>query len=461
MKKVFASVLMLGLAGCATYEPRPVQSARPVRVNEARTFQDAGLRQFLESNRVLGSWPRASWDFPALLLAAFYFHPDLDAARARWASASSSVATPNTSAGVYPQFISNPRTAPSPWFKDFKFDLPYETANQRGYRAVPAEALSMPARLDMAATAWQIRARLRVAFLQVQVAQEREMLLRKHADVLSEALLLMEAQGASSPQAALELAQTRLALTRARQAIQEAERMRADGRVQLASAIGIHAHTLDSIEILWEGLDQLPRDLNAGEARRQAAATRADLQAALAAYAGAQSALQFEIAKHDPNLRIGPGYEYDSIQQQWVLGSSATLPASHQAQSGIGSAVAGREKAAAHFAALQTRIIGDVDRAAAGYRAAVAQVVKSDAVVQNLIHRAKAAEATRSTGDKAELAVVRAQQELAAGVLAHVDALAQGHQALLALENALQSPLINPEIAETGPGRSTVQSLAP
>ena len=48
---------------------------------------DDGLRAFLATNGVVGAWPRESWDLPALSLAAFYYHPDMDLARARWHSA--------------------------------------------------------------------------------------------------------------------------------------------------------------------------------------------------------------------------------------------------------------------------------------------------------------------------------------------------------------------------------------
>ena len=85
--KFCLALLWCGLAaGCAHFEPKPVSPAQTASALENRTFGDPGLRGFLEKNlprdAAAAGLPRA-WDFEMLTLAAFYYHPDLDVARAQ------------------------------------------------------------------------------------------------------------------------------------------------------------------------------------------------------------------------------------------------------------------------------------------------------------------------------------------------------------------------------------------
>jgi outer membrane protein TolC len=100
----------------------------------------------------------------SLTLAAFYFSPELDVARAQWATARAAMRTagqrPNPSLSVAPQY--NTTTfSPSPWIAAVNLDLPLETAGKRGHRIAQARHLSDAAKLNIASTAWQVRGRLR------------------------------------------------------------------------------------------------------------------------------------------------------------------------------------------------------------------------------------------------------------------------------------------------------------
>ena len=76
----------LAISGCAQFEPRAMAPAAAVAAYEARTLESAELHAFIQQNtrREPGNWPPAQWDFELLTLAAFYYHPDLDVARAKW-----------------------------------------------------------------------------------------------------------------------------------------------------------------------------------------------------------------------------------------------------------------------------------------------------------------------------------------------------------------------------------------
>lgn len=88
------------LASCSTYRERPLYPVATESEFRSHTLAGPGLRKFMET-----CFPEtpASWDLAALTLAAFYFHPDLDQARARVASAEAGITTagmvPKTTAG--------------------------------------------------------------------------------------------------------------------------------------------------------------------------------------------------------------------------------------------------------------------------------------------------------------------------------------------------------------------------
>ena len=104
---------------------------------QQRSLTDAALRAYLETNQVSGEWPRRSWDLESLTLAAFYFSPELDVARAQLGTARAGTRTaaqmPNPTLNVTPGY--NATTfMPSSWIPLGFLDIPIETAGKRGYR---------------------------------------------------------------------------------------------------------------------------------------------------------------------------------------------------------------------------------------------------------------------------------------------------------------------------------------
>jgi outer membrane protein TolC len=270
-------------AGCAHYQPKPLVPEKTAAEFVSRTLADAGLRAFIETNlhTVLPAWPPASWDFTHLTLAALYFHPDLDVARARWAVARAGTKTaaqrPNPTLSVTPGY--NTTTAvPSPWLVTPTLDIPIETAGKRGYRIAEATQLSEAARLDIASAAWHVRSRLRRAWIEVYVAQETHALLRRQHATLEQVVKLLEAQLAAGAVSPVEVAQTRVLLDRNRLDLHDAERRHAEARAGLAAAIGIPAAASDTVVLSFAGLTEVPVELPTAEARRQTLLHRADIR---------------------------------------------------------------------------------------------------------------------------------------------------------------------------------------
>jgi outer membrane protein TolC len=448
------------ISGCARYQPKPISASTAAQDFEGRTLNDERLGRFLAANHDTNAWPRKPWDLSALTLAAFYYHPDLDVVRARWGVAGGARVTagerPNPSVSFSPTYDS---TTPPPWILGLSFDIPVETAGKRGYRMTQARHLSEAARLNLAATAWQVRSRVRRSLLELYAARETESALQEQVNAQAKLAELLAKQVEAGAATQVELAQARINLNTTRLSLQDAQRQAAEGRVQLASAIGVPVTAFDGIEISFADLDRFPTELTAREVRRQAVLNRNDILGALAEYAASQSALQLEIARQYPDLHLGPGYQLDQTDNKWTLGATLTLPVLNQNQGTIAQAKARREEAAARFVSVQAQAAGEIDRAVAGYSAATEQAATAKSLLSELEKRRRSTQSMFEAGEVDAIAVASAQTELSAGAMARLNSLLKAQQALAALEDAVQSPLLWPATAqpwETNP-RSSLQ----
>src|SRR5260370_38402054 len=154
MKCIAAFVLLiLGLAtGCARYKyhAAPISPPAVARGLYNRSLDDPELRAWMRQSAGFQplSWPLEPWDLNSLTLAAYYFSPDLDVARANVVSAEAAIRTaamkPHPSVTVGPGDETDP---PGPFIIAFGFSLPIETAGKQGYRFSNAPQFSQPRRI--------------------------------------------------------------------------------------------------------------------------------------------------------------------------------------------------------------------------------------------------------------------------------------------------------------------------
>ena len=293
--KYWPVILVLGLlAGCARFQPQPLSPADTAAGLESRSLDNAGLKGFLERNlgRELKAWPAPKWDFEMLTLAAFYYQPSLDVARAAWAEARAGIVTagarPNPTLGFTPQYVFNPGGEP-PWVATLNLDIPIETAGKRGSRIEQAKHLSESARLDIAAKAWQVRSQLRISVIDFTSAARRESLLRKQLAVQEQVVASLEQRRQAGALASAEITPARLLLQKVRLDLGDAQRQQVEARAHVAEAIGVPVSALRDVEVAYD-LSALPADmdrLTSSEVRRQALQRLPDVLAALADYAAA------------------------------------------------------------------------------------------------------------------------------------------------------------------------------
>jgi outer membrane protein TolC len=461
MHRLLACVLACVLAaGCARFEPKPLLPAQTATALEDRTLLDPGLGAFLDKNlhRDPAAGPAGAWDFERLTLAAFYYHPDLEVARADWDVAQAAIKTaggrPNPSVSVVPG-LNLTTSSPSPWIPVFSFDVPLETAGKRGHRIAQARHLSESARLNIAATAWHIRAGVRSSLLELSAARQREALFQNQISIQEQVIALLEQQIQAGAMAGAEAVSFRIALQKSHLDLADAQVQRAETRAHLAESIGIPVRALDGVELSLTFPDDAAAasSLTTDQFRHEAMLGRADVLAALSDYAASQSDLQLEIARQYPDVHLSPGYEFDQGDSKWSLGLTVELPVLNQNQGPIAEAVARRAASAARFNALQAKVLADIDEAVESFRASE----KNLAILQNLAtvqaSSRDAVAAQVSAGAAAPLDLLNAQLELAQADEVQLDARIKRQQSLAALEDAVQRPIemIAPDVIERNP----------
>jgi outer membrane protein, heavy metal efflux system len=447
--KCWPAILALGLlTGCVRFQSQPLSPEKTAASLESRSLDNPALKSFLTTNlnRELKPWPAANWDFEMLTLAAFYYHPSLEVARAAWQGASAGVVTagqrPNPTVSYMPQYVFNSHGEP-PWVHTLTLDIPIETAGKRAARLAQARHLSDSARLTLAATAWQVRSQLRVCVIDYVSAMRREALLRQEVSLEEQVVKSLEQRRDAGALASSEIMPTRLLLQKALLDLAGAEQQQAEAHARMAEAIGVPLGALKDVQIEYD-LTSLPPGLDrltSRDVRRQALLHRADVLAALADYGASESAVQIEVARQYPDIHINTGYEFDQGLQKWgFLGFGVELPIFNRNEGRLAQAEARRKEAAARVEAVQAKVIAELDRALAVYESVGKSLESSQAFLAAQRQQQASAEQQVQAGAADRLDVLTVKVDMAASELTLADTQTKLHQALGALEDAVQRP---------------------
>ena len=435
------------LVGCARFQSHPLVPARNAERLQARSLSDPDLKTFIETNSHLELviWPTNAWDFETLTWAAFYFHPDLDIARAQWAVAQGGQTTaaqrPNPVLTATPGYDTT-TSIPSPWIPLTFLDVPIETAGKRKYRRAEAAQLAEAARLNIANVAWQVRSELRTALIEFSSAEQHLKLLQRQVDLQTRIVALLQQQVQVGAIASPQAVPFRIALIRARLDLLDAQRIASEARVRVAEAIGVPLAALQGLNLTFTGLEsiELITHLSSAELRRSALQSRPDVLRALAEYAAAESALRLEIAKQYPDVHLQPGYQYDQGDNKWSLGIVVELPVLSHNQGPVAEAEARRQESAANFNALQVKILAEIDRATQGVQVAEKNLVALRALQEEETKRLDAATGQLKAGAVDQLELLNAQAESLTAELAQLEGRVRLEQAIGNLEDAVRRP---------------------
>lgn len=443
------------LAGCAAYHPEPLTPTQLARQFEDRSLTGEDLRAYLtrQVGHNIEPWPLPRWNGEMLTLAAWYYSPALDIARAQWGTAKAGIDVAGTIPNPVLQLpfqYATPDPGPgAPWVVGPALDIPIETAHKRGYRIDQASHLSEAARLAIGNQAWKVRAQVRDALISLYAARQKTAFLSRKADAQQQIVAMVTKRRAVGENSGPDVDAAMLASTQAQASLAAARSAEQDARAQLAAAVGLPVTALDAVQLDPGAFATAPPAPPAADAQREAVFHRADLLASLAEYAAAESALQLEVAKQYPDIHFGPGYTYDTGTHKIAFGlAGITLPVFDQNQGGIAHAEAKRKEAAARTAALQDTILHDLDQALVHYKASL------DAVQLSVAHLAFARKqldsqgASFAAGTTDRLTFTQARADYQASEIAHLDAVVAAQQAVGVLEDTMQRSL-EPEAANS------------
>ncbi|WP_028215394.1 TolC family protein [Paraburkholderia mimosarum] len=453
---LFVFIALAGLAGCATYHPQPIAPDQLARQFEQRSLGSEELHAWIarEADRDVSPWPPAAWNRELLTLAAYYYSPALDLARAQWGTAKAGIdvanAIPNPVLQLPFQY-NTPNPGPgAPFTWGPSLDIPIETAHKRGYRVDQASHQAEAARLNIITAAWTVSAQVRDAMLALYAARTRIAFLSAKAEAQRQITVMSRRRLAVGQYSQPDVDAAVLADTQAQSDLAAARSAGEDARAQLAAAIGVPVAALDSVTLDLSAFGTVPPAPPAADAQRAAIFHRADLRASLAEYAAAESALQLEVAKQYPDLHLGPGYTYDTGTNKIAFGlAGITLPIFDQNQGGIRQAEAKRQEAAVRTGALQDRILGGLAHALTRYESSTAALEISDAHLASARRQLDSQAAAFSTGNADRLTYTQAKADYQTSEAAHLDAEVAVQQAAGALEDAMQLPLTREAVSHT------------
>jgi outer membrane protein TolC len=457
--------MLFFVPGCAPvqrYRPAPLTPAETASRLKGRGLDDSRLRPFVEQNlgQELNPWPPQVWDLHLLTLAAFYFNPALDAARARVASTEAAIVT----AGARPNpTITLTPGIPSPYLLGFDLQVPIETVGKRAYRLEEARNLSEAAKLDLAETAWKVRSGVRAALLDHFTAARDLALLESEEETRAQQIRLLAQRLHVGDIARPELESSRFALLQTQLAIHAAEGRLAETRAALAAAIGIPASGIESVRLSWSDFEEPPsaQSLSPKLVQAEAVLNRLDVRRALIEYAAAEAALKLEIAKQYPDFQIGPGYQLEERNSFFTVGLAVTLPIRNRNQGPIAEAEARRKEAAARLLSTQAQVIAQSEAALARYGAALREMDEAQESLTKLQgEREEMTTRAVQIGESDRLALNAVMLERPAVAQARFGALVRAQQALGELEDAVERPLEPGDIPQLTPQSPALKSPA-
>jgi outer membrane protein TolC len=451
-------------AACALqrYDAQPVDVARGEREFLARTPQDAGVRAFFAANGAdVGVWPPARWSMRELTLLAFYYHPDLEVARAYWDAirAGAQAAPAGGVSAIKPALEHHSRRSDngervSPWTLSIAFDYAFTGQRKRQAQLAYAQAQARAAQWEVAKSAWQVRSGLRERALQYHAARQRIEAWQSESELRIAVQQMMEKRLTAGAASQLDMSNVRTAASEAAARLAQARSEAAAAHVALAQALGIGATALERLTLDFQLFSALPKpeQMPAAALQRAALWHRGDIQQALSSYESEDKLLQVELSKQYPDFAITPGFSWDQEDNVWQLGWNVGLPLPKSNTTAIAQARAQRALQGQRVRALQAKVIGELEQAQVNYQGARDALVRTAQLIDEQRAQWQRVEKQMNAGYADRLDTTLARLELAGAQRQRVEALIIAQRALGALEDAMQRPLFGAALPHNVPG---------
>lgn len=447
-----AIVLLAVCAGCAreTYRPKPLAPEASRRAYESRSLTSPEVREyFLAQGRDVAVWPPARWTLPMLALAAVRLHPEIELARAR---ADVTTAEKRTSTTRVPYTVTtrpeyDTRNPDQPWGLGLLIGVTLDIGDKRGIRTEQLARLEEAAQLEVAVASWRVRSRLRRHLVELHAATRTlDAIDAEHAE-RQRLVALMTKRAAVGYASHADVSTQNVRLAESELARARAKVRREQALAAVAEAVGVPLAELEHTTIDLDALDRPAQPPEAASIKRVALVNRIDLRRKLADYAAAEAAVRLEVARQYPDLTLVPGYFWDADQSVWSIAFFNLIPPTARTKALIAEAEARRTVEEKAFQALQATVIAESAAAASRYRhafdahrAARAQIDAARAHAMRVAHQFE-----RGNADRVEL--TQAKLDAATVTRLATVAMLELQQGLTALEDAVQRPLDNPDLA--------------
>ncbi len=436
-------------AGCAlrSYQPAPLDPGASASAYESRTIDLEPLREYLGAHGVdVREWPLRRWDLAALTLVAFYYHPDVEVARAqaRAARADTAVATQHPPFGVVPALEHHTATSDqnsSPWSAGFEIDIPIAGGSTGKATREQYDALAEAAALKVGSVAWEVRSRLRSCYLDYYASLRASELLEAEVQDRAALARLLQRRLEAGAISSTEASTARLGLADAQNRQRVAQSSQERDLAALAQALAVPLRAVRALSFDFSAFEQITPAPSDAQAQRAALRNRLDVQTKLQEYAAAEADVKLEIARQYPSITLKPSYLWDQGDNIWSLAVGLILAPTRGNAPAIDAAQARRDVAASEFRRLQSNTIAQAEGALAVFAKLVEGVADNQRSLVDQQAQRERVEKQFAAGYADRVDIVQAALALSLTsrtvLAARVDALrAQGE-----LEDALQIPL--------------------
>lgn len=443
--------LAITLAGCASYQAKPLDPRRSITEFSARRLDSPALHDEVERllPRTATAWPLQEWDRAELLAVALVSNRKLDVARAQVQAAVgrgiSAGETKNPDLTLQSEYA---RHDPHPWLYGLGLNFLLRAPESRRLDIEFSRLDASNTRWQLLDQVWAVRHALIAALSDGEAARRRQDLLQRLAAAQDDLVATEEKRVAAGEDTAAELLVARQARLESTQQQAEARMSVATAQSALSVALGLPQSAVDQARMSWPDWGEPPATdkEKLRESREQALLSRSDLAATIGEYAQTENKLHQAIRRQYPQLQLSPGYYWDHGIAKFPLDVGFTLPLFNRSQGEIAEARAAREVAGQRMLAAQADIYGEISAAENAEqigRDSVAVAVHQLAVVQ---------QQQRQTQLGLRLGALGAEEQLGTKVLALraelelVQMRARLQAARNALEDALHIPLSGPEL---------------
>jgi len=399
--------LLSVLSACASYQAAPVDQSSLTAAYNARRLDDPGLHGYLAS---AGLDPATTgWQARDLALAAWYWSPSLDRARAARTEAIAGQITagyrpqPGLSAAVEKDYSGG--GGEPPWGVSGTLSFTFELGGKRGARMARAQARTFLAEEEVSLVAWQEATDVRRSADRLASAEFRLGDVRAELSALRTLDSVLKARYREGVVTRADLAQNEAELQGALVERGLAQRELRDAVSGMAASVGVVPGQLDTLKVAPPGeswctaASALPRD----SLQSLVVRSRPEVGVALAAYSVTEADVRLQIANQYPDITLGPGLFFDHGINKWtVLFALPTIPF-HRNRGPIAEAEARRGVAAAQVAVVQDSALADLDTGLERCAVSSALRASADSLFDLIRERADRAQAAYDRGETSRL----------------------------------------------------------